>query len=130
MIATFVSYEPAGSYEAKVALNESWDVNYGQGGVQNGNNITFNVPVDHAKVSFRYDSVSHVLTILAGHGHDNNVEWDGLRHDSRDLLYRTPGGAVPAGRARSRTSTSPARIASAPPATRPPRSGTRSRTAF
>ncbi|HEY7598839.1 MAG TPA: alpha-amylase family glycosyl hydrolase, partial [Candidatus Limnocylindrales bacterium] len=28
---------------------------------------------------------------------DNNVEWDGLRHDSRDLLYRTPGGAVPAG---------------------------------
>jgi hypothetical protein len=28
---------------------------------------------------------------------DNNVEWDGLRHDSRDTLYRTPGGAVPAG---------------------------------
>ena len=27
---------------------------------------------------------------------DNNIEWDGLRHDSRDLLYRTPGGAVPA----------------------------------
>jgi glycosidase len=27
---------------------------------------------------------------------DNNVEWDGLRHDSRDTLYRTPGGAVPA----------------------------------
>src|SRR5690606_25245097 len=23
--------------------------------------------------------------------------WDGLRHDSRDPLYRTPGGAVPAG---------------------------------
>ena len=34
---------------------------------------------------------------MAGHGLDNNVEWDGLRHDSRDLLYRTPGGAVPAG---------------------------------
>ncbi len=29
--------------------------------------------------------------------HDNNVEWAGLRHDSRDTLYRTPGGAVPAG---------------------------------
>ena len=27
---------PAGSYEAKVALNGSWDVNYGAGGVQNG----------------------------------------------------------------------------------------------
>jgi glycosidase len=88
---------PAGSYEAKVALNESWDVNYGQGGAQNGANIPFTVPVNNAKVSFRYDSTSHVLTILAGHAHDNNVEWDGLRHDSRDTLYRTPGGAVPAG---------------------------------
>ncbi|MFN8595929.1 MAG: alpha-amylase family glycosyl hydrolase [Anaerolineae bacterium] len=88
---------PAGNYEGKVALNEGWDVNYGQGGVQNGANIAFTVPVNNAKVSFRYDSTSHVLTILAGHAHDNNVEWDGLRHDSRDTLYRTPGGAVPAG---------------------------------
>ncbi len=30
---------------------------------------------------------------------DNDVWWDGLRHDSRELLYRTPGGAVPAGTA-------------------------------
>ncbi len=90
---------PAGSYEAKVALNESWDVNYGQGGVQNGPNIPFTVPVSGAKVTFTYDSTSHVLSILAGHGLDNNVEWDGVRHDSRDPLYRTPGGAVPAGTA-------------------------------
>jgi glycosidase len=88
---------PAGSYEGKVALNEGWDVNYGQGGVQNGPNIPFTVPVSNAKVTFRYDSTTHILTISAGHGHDNNVEWDGLRHDSRDTLYRTPGGAVPAG---------------------------------
>ncbi len=88
---------PAGSYEAKVALNEGWDINYGQGGVQGGANIPFTVAANGAKVTFRYDSSSHVLTILAGHGPDNNVEWDGLRHDSRDLLYRTPGGAVPAG---------------------------------
>ena len=85
---------PAGSYEGKVALNESWDVNYGQGGVQNGANIAFTVPVTGAKVTFTYDSATHVLTILAGHAADGNVEWDGLRHDSRDLLYRTPGGAV------------------------------------
>jgi glycosidase/fibronectin type 3 domain-containing protein len=88
---------PAGSYEAKVALNESWDVNYGQGGVQNGANIPFTVRTTGAKVTFRYDSSSHVLTILAGHAHDGNVEWDGLRHDSRSTLYRAPGGAVPAG---------------------------------
>jgi glycosidase/fibronectin type 3 domain-containing protein len=88
---------PAGSYEAKVALNESWDVNYGQGGVPGGANIPFTVRTVHAKVVFRYDSSSHVLTILAGHARDGNVEWDGLRHDSRSTLYRTPGGAVPAG---------------------------------
>lgn len=91
---------PAGNYEAKVALNESWDVNYGQGGAPGGANIPFNVPADNAEVTFEYDSGSHVLTITSagsGIGLDNDVAWDGLRHDSRDLLYRTPGGAVPAG---------------------------------
>jgi glycosidase len=97
-VYTFTTTDlPAGSYEAKVALNESWDVNYGQDGVQNGPNIQFHVPTNGAKTKFSYDAASHVLTIQAGHGADNNVEWDGLRHDSRDLLYRTPGGAVPAG---------------------------------
>ncbi|HLO33599.1 MAG TPA: alpha-amylase family glycosyl hydrolase, partial [Anaerolineales bacterium] len=87
----------AGSYEGKVALNESWDLNYGQGGAPGGANIPFTVPFDHAKVTFTYDSTSHVLTIFAGFAQDNNIAWDGLRHDSRDLLYRTPGGAVSAG---------------------------------
>jgi len=88
---------PAGSYEAKVALDESWDVNYGQGGVQNGPNIPFFVPFNGARVTFSYNAATHVLTIFAGFQPDNDVAWDGLRHDSRDLLYRTPGGAVPAG---------------------------------
>ncbi len=87
----------AGSYEAKVTINESWDENYGQGGVPGGANIGFSVPTDNAKVSFSYNAASHVLSILAGHAPDNNVEWNGLRHDSRDTLYRSPGGAVPAG---------------------------------
>jgi glycosidase len=88
---------PAGNYEAKATINESWDENYGQGGVQNGANIPFSVPVTGAIVKFRYDSATHVLSILAGHSQNNDVEWAGLYHDSRDLLYRTPGGAVPAG---------------------------------
>ncbi|HSK52286.1 MAG TPA: alpha-amylase family glycosyl hydrolase, partial [Clostridia bacterium] len=87
---------PAGSYEAKVAIDEDWVENYGAGGVPGGPNIPFTVPAAGAQVTFRYNATSHVLTILAGHGHDGNVEWDGLRHDSRDPLYRTPGGAVPA----------------------------------
>src|SRR6266536_3050985 len=88
---------PAGSYETKVAINESWDENYGQGGAPNGANIVFTVRSTGAKVLFRYNSSSHVLTVLAGHAQDGNVEWDGLRHDSRSTLYRSPGGAVPAG---------------------------------
>jgi len=88
---------PAGNYEGKVALDESWDVNYGAGGVPNGPNIPFSVAFDHARVIFRYNASTHVLSILTGPMPDNNVEWDGLRHDSRDTLYRTPGGAVPAG---------------------------------
>lgn len=87
---------PAGSYEAKVAINESWDENYGQGGVPNGPNLLFTVPLANAKVTFSYNATSHILTIVSAQT-DNNVEWDGLRHDSRDTLYRTPGGAVPAG---------------------------------
>ena len=90
---------PPGSYEAKAALNESWDENYGAGGARDGANIPFTV-TPGATVSFVYVASTHVLTISVvapGPGPDGNVEWDGLRHDSRDPLYRTPGGAVPAG---------------------------------
>jgi pullulanase-type alpha-1,6-glucosidase len=54
---------PAGDYEVKVALNESWDINYGAGGVQNGPNIAFTVLADNDQVVFIYDSTSHVLTV-------------------------------------------------------------------
>ena len=54
---------PAGSYQAKVALNESWDVNYGRDGVQNGDNIAFSVPAPGTKVTFSWSSTTHVLTI-------------------------------------------------------------------
>jgi glycosidase len=97
---SFTATIPAGNYEAKVAINEAWDVNYGAGGVQNGPNIPFKVQGASAQITFTYDPVSHVLTITGGTpAHDNHVEWDGLRHDSRDTLYRTPGGAVAAGTA-------------------------------
>ncbi|HEX2755331.1 MAG TPA: alpha-amylase family glycosyl hydrolase, partial [Candidatus Limnocylindrales bacterium] len=99
-VYTFVTTAiPAGSYATKVTINESWSENYGQGGVPGGSDIAFTVPENGAKVTFRYVAATHVLTVSAGHGHDGNVEWDGLRHDSRDTTYRTPGGAVPAGTA-------------------------------
>jgi hypothetical protein len=90
---------PAGNYESKVALNESWDENYGAGGAQNGANISFNVPSDNAQVIFSYNSATHILTIETASvpPPSGNVEWDGLRHDTFDGYYRSPFGAVPAG---------------------------------
>jgi hypothetical protein len=61
---TFVTTSiPAGSYEAKVAINESFDENYGAGGVPNGPNIPFSVPSLGVETCFSFDSASNVLAI-------------------------------------------------------------------
>src|SRR5688572_29032807 len=57
---------PAGSYEAKVALDGNWDVNYGQGGVQNGANIAFTVPADDMEIDFQWNSTTRDLRIIVG----------------------------------------------------------------
>jgi pullulanase-type alpha-1,6-glucosidase len=54
---------PAGSYETKVAHDEDWAENYGDGGVPGGANIPFNVPADCADMRFEYELSSHVLTV-------------------------------------------------------------------
>ncbi len=54
---------PAGTYEVKVAINESWSENYGQGGVRDGDNIPFSVPADCTEMLFRYDAGSHLLSV-------------------------------------------------------------------
>jgi pullulanase-type alpha-1,6-glucosidase len=59
---------PAGDYQVKATVGLSWDVNYGAGGVPGGANIDFSVPADGAKVTFSFNSSSHVLTVLAGNG--------------------------------------------------------------
>jgi hypothetical protein len=54
---------PAGDYEAKVAVNLSWDENYGVDGAPGGDNLKFTVPADGAEVTFSFDSATKVLTI-------------------------------------------------------------------
>ena len=55
---------PAGSYEAKVALNGSWDVNYGQGGVQNGTEHRVHRARRLAwKSTFQWNSVTKELRV-------------------------------------------------------------------
>ena len=54
---------PAGNYESKVAVNESWGENYGAGGARDGADISFTVPEDNVLVSFVWDSASGEMTI-------------------------------------------------------------------
>jgi pullulanase len=57
---------PAGSYESKVALNGSWDVNYGAGGVPGGANVAFTVPTTGMDVEFEWNSASKALRVIVG----------------------------------------------------------------
>lgn len=57
---------PAGDYEVKAAVNQTWDVNYGLDGEANGPNIPFTVPADNTPVTFAFDSSTNVLTVTVG----------------------------------------------------------------
>jgi len=84
---------PAGNYEGKVALDEAWGTSYP------ASNIGFSVPTNGEKVTFSYNSATNAVSIKVGSeaGQDNDIWFDQLGHNSRDTLYRNPGGAVPAG---------------------------------
>jgi pullulanase len=49
---------PAGDYETKVAINESWDENYGVSGAPKGSNIGFTVPRSCSEMFFAYNPPS------------------------------------------------------------------------
>ncbi|HET7277631.1 MAG TPA: pullulanase-type alpha-1,6-glucosidase [Dermatophilaceae bacterium] len=53
---------PAGSFELKVAINHSWDENYGADGVKNGPNIPL-VLQGPATLRFSYDDTTHKIGI-------------------------------------------------------------------
>ncbi|SDO56410.1 alpha-1,6-glucosidases, pullulanase-type [Pedococcus dokdonensis] len=54
---------PAGPYAYKVAINKSWDENYGAGGVPGGDNISYTMPADGN--TFYYDHATHYVTSKA-----------------------------------------------------------------
>ncbi|NMR18984.1 pullulanase-type alpha-1,6-glucosidase [Cellulomonas fimi] len=57
---------PPGSYEYKIALNGSWALNYGAGGVQDGPNVAYTVTGDAPQqVTFYYDPVTDWFTSSA-----------------------------------------------------------------
>lgn len=54
---------PAGSYEWKVAIDDSWDLNYGAGGAAGGGNLTLEVPEGGGTYVFTWDQVTHVPSV-------------------------------------------------------------------
>ena len=84
-----------GNWEGKGATGESWsNPNFPAG------NINFTVPAGGARVVFSFVDATDTMSIAVyplGHGNDNNVEFDGLGHNSHDTLYRVPFGAVTPG---------------------------------
>ncbi len=107
---------PAGSYEAKVAVNQSWDENYGESGATGGANIPFAVPEDGTLVTFTWNSDSKLLTIGVGAGagptgnlaeqrahwvHEDLILWDVDAADGNQYFFHYD----PAGNAFSLTPT-------------------------
>jgi arabinogalactan oligomer/maltooligosaccharide transport system substrate-binding protein len=60
-IYTYTVTLPAGEYEYKVAVNGSWDENYGADGVSNGDNIALSL-AEETEVTFTYDDSTHLVT--------------------------------------------------------------------
>jgi pullulanase len=57
---------PAGAYEAKVAANQTWDLNWGLDGAQGGANIPFTVGEDGALVEFSFNTGDNIMNISVG----------------------------------------------------------------
>ena len=86
---------PAGNYEVKVAINESWDENYGDGGVPGGPNIPFTVPTSCTEMFFRYDPVGHLLSVSAQGAPHGNLTRARAHWLSRDTLAWNVGSVPP-----------------------------------
>jgi hypothetical protein len=54
---------PIGDWEVKIAIDGTWDENYGFRGELNGTNIRFEVTQEHQEVIFNYNSRTHILTV-------------------------------------------------------------------
>jgi pullulanase-type alpha-1,6-glucosidase len=87
---------PAGVYECKVAINESWDENYGTNGERNGPNIAFTVSGDNKEVRFSWDSTSRRLTVTSVGEPAGNILLARAHWVARDTLVWEPR-SLPAG---------------------------------
>ncbi|WDF32955.1 pullulanase-type alpha-1,6-glucosidase [Arthrobacter agilis] len=94
---------PAGSYEYKVALNETWGENYGAGGAAGGANLALLAP--GGPVTFSYNHRTHVISsdipeaataTMGGHWLTaDTLAWNAdLPEGTRYRLYSAPDGGL------------------------------------
>jgi alpha-amylase len=55
---------PAGDYQWKVAINDSWTENYGAGGASGGDNLPLSVPAGGGSYVFTWDQATHVPSVV------------------------------------------------------------------
>ena len=58
--------DSGGDLAWKVAINNSWDVNYGAGGAAGGSDIRLVVPAGGASVTFVWDQITNIPTATIG----------------------------------------------------------------
>ena len=91
-----------GSYQFKAVRTGTWDAIGADGRSVNAATASFETITADQNVTFSVDALAGRINVEVEEippvpGHDDNIWWDGLGHDSRDDLYRVPGGAVTTG---------------------------------
>lgn len=91
-VYSFTAKVPRGSYEYKIVLGKDWTESYP------GSNEKLNVLSDTTITFFYNNQTKEVYSDYKPIGSDSMIDKNALYHDSWDQVYRTPFGAVPAGK--------------------------------
>ncbi len=91
-----------GVHEYKAVKTGAWDAIGADGRSVNAGTLNFETVEAGQSVTFSVDAHAGRVTVEVAAvpptpGPDDDIWWDGLGHNSRDDLYRAPGGAVTTG---------------------------------
>ncbi|MCU0496509.1 MAG: alpha-amylase family glycosyl hydrolase, partial [Anaerolineae bacterium] len=88
----------AGTYEAKISQLGNWSRQFtSTGRAIDGGTVSFTTTAPNQTITVILNTNTNRFAYRVNARQDNNIWWSDLGHDSRNTLYRTPGGAVPFG---------------------------------